>query len=148
VALLLLCVGSTATARAQSRPEIDIRMTASAFPPAVSVRDVLTEREFDELLRSGFPARLHVRAEVWTQGRWFDEVRGRAEWDVIVQYNVIDRTYDVARLVARGSRHSAAICALPTPGQPANCRTSRRCRHRGAARKPTCWCRRSCRRST
>jgi hypothetical protein len=126
VALLLLCVGSTATARAQSRPEIDIRMTASAFPPAVSVRDVLTEREFDELLRSGFPARLHVRAEVWTQGRWFDEVRGRAEWDVIVQYNVIDRTYDVARLVGTrvtplGSylRFADARAASELPHQPA-----------------------------
>lgn len=125
MALLLLCVGSTGTARAQSRPEIDIRMTASAFPPAVSVRDVLTEREFDELLRSGFPARLHVRAEVWTQGRWFDEVRGRAEWDVIVQYNVIDRTYDVARLVGTrvtplGSylRFADARAASELPHQP------------------------------
>lgn len=126
MALLLLCVGSTAAARAQSRPEIDIRMTASAFPPAVSVRGVLTEREFDELLRSGFPARLHVRAEVWTQGRWFDEVRGRAEWDVIVQYNVIDRTYDVARLVGTrvtplGSylRFADARAASELPHQPA-----------------------------
>jgi hypothetical protein len=92
----------------------------------VSVRDVLTEREFDELLRSGFPARLHVRAEVWTQGRWFDEVRGRAEWDVIVQYNVIDRTYDVARLVGTrvtplGSylRFADARAASELPHQPA-----------------------------
>jgi hypothetical protein len=123
--LVLLFVSGSRVARAQTRPEIDIRMAATAFPPAVSVRGVLTEREFDELLRSGFPARLHVRAEVWSVGRWFDEVRGRAEWDVIVQYNVIDRTYDVARLEGArvtplGSylRFADARAASELPHQP------------------------------
>ena len=124
LALLLVVVGA-GTARAQTRPEIDIRVAATAFQPTVSVRGVLTERAFDELLRSGFPARLHVRAEVWSVGRWFDEVRGRAEWDVIVQYNVIDRTYDVALLVGTrvtplGSylRFADARAASELPHQP------------------------------
>ncbi|MFN8719123.1 MAG: hypothetical protein ACK50C_19350 [Gemmatimonadaceae bacterium] len=124
LALLLVVVGA-GTARAQTRPEIVIRVAATAFQPTVSVRGVLTERAFDELLRSGFPARLHVRAEVWSVGRWFDEVRGRAEWDVIVQYNVIDRTYDVALLVGArvtplGSylRFADARAASELPHQP------------------------------
>lgn len=97
--VLLLLVSSRTAARAQARPEIDIRVTAASYPPLVSVRNVLEERQFDELLRNGFPARLHVRAEVWTIGRWFDDIRGRTEWDVIVQYNVLERSYEVARLV-------------------------------------------------
>jgi hypothetical protein len=127
---LLLLSGSSASARAQTRPEIDIRMPAASYPPLVAVRGVLTERAFDELLRSGFPTRLHVRAEVWTVGRWFDEIRGRAEWDVIVQYNVVERSYEVARLVgdrvmplgsyvrfadARAASELPYLPALPTP---------------------------------
>lgn len=64
----------------------------------VAVRGVLIERNFDELLRSGFPTRIHLRAELWTEGRWFDDVGGRYEWDMIVRYDVIERTYEVARV--------------------------------------------------
>ena len=86
-------------ALAQSRPEIDIRVAPTSYPPLVAIKNVLTEKPFDELLRSGFPARLHVRAEVWTIGRWFDDVLGRVDWDIVVRYDAIDRTYEVARFV-------------------------------------------------
>jgi hypothetical protein len=127
---LLLHVSSSAVAVAQSSPEIDIRVTAQSFPPLVAVRNVLEERQFDELLRNGFPARLHIRAEIWTVGRYFDDVRGRAEWDVIVQYNVVEKSYEVARVVgdrvmslgsylrfadARAASELAYLPALPTP---------------------------------
>jgi len=100
VAVLLLLVGVVSAASAQSRPEIDIRVAPAAYPPLVAVRGVLTEKPFDELLRSGFPARLHVRAELWSIGGWFDDVLSRAEWDVVVRYDAIARTYDVARFVS------------------------------------------------
>ncbi|WP_411278448.1 hypothetical protein [Gemmatimonas sp.] len=100
VAVLLLLFGASGMASAQSRPEIDIRVAPTSYPPLVAVRGVLTEQPFDELLRSGFPARLHVRAEVWTIGRWFDDVLSRVEWDIVVRYDAIDRTYEVARFVA------------------------------------------------
>ncbi len=95
--VLLLATGASVTAHAQDRPTIDVGMSPTAFPPVIAVRGVLAERPFDELLRSGFPARLHVRAELWSEGRWFDDVRGRAEWDVIVRYDAVDRAYEVAR---------------------------------------------------
>ncbi|WP_353269271.1 hypothetical protein [Gemmatimonas sp.] len=127
---LLLLVSSSAVAVAQSSPEIDIRVTAQSFPPLVAVRNVLEERQFDELLRNGFPARLHIRAEIWTVGRYFDDARGRVEWDVIVQYNVVEKSYEVARVVgdrvmslgsylrfadARAASELAYLPALPTP---------------------------------
>lgn len=99
-AILLLLSGAGGMASAQSRPEIDIRVAPTSYPPLVAVRGVLLEKPFDELLRSGFPARLHVRAEVWTIGRWFDDILGRAEWDIVVRYDAIDRTYEVARFVS------------------------------------------------
>ena len=100
---LLLCALATLfagapSAHAQGPPQIDIRVAAGTTNATVAVRRVLSERPFDELLRNGFPARLHVRAEVWTIGRWFDEIVGSEEWDVIVRYDLIDRTYEVARV--------------------------------------------------
>ena len=71
---MLLLVGVSRVAFAQARPEIDIRVAPTAYPPVVAVRGVLTEQPFDELLRTGFPARLQVRAELWTIARWFDDV--------------------------------------------------------------------------
>lgn len=100
IAILLLLPGAGGIASAQSRPEIDIRVAPTSYPPLVAVRGVLLQKPFDELLRSGFPARLHVRAELWTIGRWFDDILGRAEWDIVVRYDAIDRTYEVARFVA------------------------------------------------
>ncbi len=125
-----LLLGLPAAARGQSRPEIDIRVTPTSYPPLVAVRGVLTERDFDALLRNGFPARIHVRTEIWTVGRWFDDVRGRSEWDVIVQYDVVDRSYNVARIVggrvtnlgsylrfadARAASELAFLPPLPAP---------------------------------
>ena len=97
--LLLLVAGSSVAAWAQSRPQIDIRVSPVMYPPVVAVRGVLAEKPFDEMLRSGFPARLHVRAELWSEGRWVDDVQSRAEWDLIVRYDVIDRSYEVVRRV-------------------------------------------------
>ena len=96
--LLVLAPGSARPAHAQGPPTVDIRTTAGTVAPTVAVRGVLTERPFDELLRNGFPARLHLRAEVWAIGRWFDEIVGSEEWDVIVRFDLIDRTYEVARV--------------------------------------------------
>jgi len=98
--LCATAIGGGAPLHAQGRPEIDIRVGPTMFPPAIGVRGVLDEQPFDEFLRNGFPARLHVRAESWTVGRYFDDVADRAEWDVIIRFDVIDKSYEVGRLQA------------------------------------------------
>ncbi len=100
--VLLVCVLAGTSAHAQGLPQIDIRLAPSASGSTVAVRNVLPERSFDELLRNGFPARLHIRSEVWTIGRWFDEIAGSTEWDIIMRYDIIDRTYEVARVTRDG----------------------------------------------
>lgn len=87
---------------AQGPPRVEITPSSSPAAPTVSLREVLAEKPFDELLRNGFPARLHLRAELWTIGRWFDDLFARDEWDVIVSYDLIERTYDVARYSRTG----------------------------------------------
>jgi hypothetical protein len=79
-------------------PRIELRLPTATTPALVAVQGVLSERAFDELLRNGFPARLHIRAELWTIGRWFDEIVDRRDWDMIVRYDVLDRTYEVVRI--------------------------------------------------
>lgn len=95
--LLAMPAGSSAP-QSVGPPRIDIRVAAGGTPVSVAVRGVLSGPSFDELLRSGFPTRLHMRAELWSEGRWFDELAGRYEWDVIIRYDVIERTYMVARV--------------------------------------------------
>ncbi|MEO7521714.1 MAG: hypothetical protein ABIW79_07860, partial [Gemmatimonas sp.] len=97
-ALLGALLPAAAPLRAQGPPAIDIQIKNGALLPSIAVRRVLNERAFDDLLRHGFPVRLHVRAEVWTVGGWFDEIVGSEEWDIIVRYDLIDKTYEVARV--------------------------------------------------
>lgn len=93
-------------------------MSRQSYPPAVAVRGVMTDKPFNELLRSGFPARLHVRAELWTEGSWVDDLKGRAEWDVVVHYDVIDQSYEVAR------RAGSAVTSLGSYRQFADARAA------------------------
>lgn len=98
---VLLCVSApslVAQSPASGPPRIEIKNATATNVPSIAARDVLSANPYDELLRNGFPARLHFRVEVWTEGRWFDDLVARTEWDVIIQYDLIDRTYEVARL--------------------------------------------------
>lgn len=124
--VLVWCVVFTATPlRAQGPPEVEIRVPSAATNPTIAVRGVLGERAFDDLLRNGFPARLHVRAEGWVIGRWFDEIVAREEWDIIVRYDLIDHTYEVVRVRGDGftplgnyTRFSDARAASELPFTP------------------------------
>ncbi len=91
-----MCVARAAPLRAQA-PKIEIAVVANSTSPLVAVRGVLEEKPFDELLRSGFPVHLHFRAELWMTGRWFDDVVDHDEWDVVINYDVLEHTYQVAR---------------------------------------------------
>jgi len=88
---------------AQGLPRVEVSAGTTPSAPTITLRDVLAEKPFDELLRNGFPTRLHLRAELWTIGRWFDALASSEDWDVVVSYDLIDRTYDVARYTRTGT---------------------------------------------
>ncbi|HYW30671.1 MAG TPA: hypothetical protein VE869_04120 [Gemmatimonas sp.] len=140
IAFVVACavsLSSVAILQAQGPPQVDVRLVpaASAGTPSsgssgsaptaasVAVRRVLDAKSFDELLRNGFPARLHVRGETWTIGRWFDEIVGREEWDVIVRFDLIDKSYEVARVT------SDAIVPLGTYARFADARAASELSH-------------------
>jgi len=88
---------------AQSRPALDVVLPSgpslSTDGPLVRAARVMNDTQMRDLLRNGFPARLHYRVELWTVGGWFNDLDRTAEWDVIVRYDPLDRNYRVARIV-------------------------------------------------
>lgn len=103
--VLVLLALSTAgiPVAAQRRPQLEVtlpaRQSLGEEGPTVRVRNVLGERYVTDLLRNGFPARLHFRAELWTSGGVFDALQRSVEWDVLVRYDALQRQYDVVRVV-------------------------------------------------
>ena len=89
--------------QAQRGPHVEVQLpTASRLTvegPLVRARGVLSDARMRELLRSGFPARLRFRAELWSSERWFDELHQTAEWNVLVQWRGVDQKYEVLQIV-------------------------------------------------
>jgi hypothetical protein len=100
--ILSLAAASSAVA-AQSRPQLDVtlppRTSLGDEGPMVRARHVLRERYVTDLLRNGFPARLHFRAELWTAGGLFNSRERSAEWDVLVRYDALQQVYEVVRVM-------------------------------------------------
>jgi len=102
--LFACCLLAALPVGAQGGPRVEIQLpTASrvtAEGPLVRARGVLADARMRELLRSGFPARLHFRAELWSSERWFDQLHRTAEWDVLVEWRGVDQAYEVTQFIA------------------------------------------------
>ncbi len=66
--------------------------------PTVRAIDVLSDGQTRDLLRNGFPARLHYRLELWRQNGVFSAVDNTKEWDVIVRFDPLTKRFRAARL--------------------------------------------------
>lgn len=99
ITLLALCLCATPSV-AQS-PHIDLVLPAAAElstqPPTVRTIDVLSAGRTSELVRNGFPARLHYKLERWAAGTFVNDVKASSEWEFIVQYDPLAKTYKLIR---------------------------------------------------
>ena len=77
------------------------RTLLATEPPGVRSQSLVTDETTTDLLRNGFPARLHYRIERWSTGGWFDDIAAEAEWDVVVRYDALSKQFQVYRVVAR-----------------------------------------------
>lgn len=68
-----------------------------AAGPHIGFAHVLDDDQTRELVRSGFPAQLHFRLELWRVGRWVNEVERAVEWDIVVGYDPASQSYRVRR---------------------------------------------------
>jgi hypothetical protein len=86
---------------AAQRAGAEIRLPAQPAldGPLVRIVNVLNERELRDLLGHGFPVHVRYRVELWTVGRFLNDLRGTREWDVVVRQDALTKAYEVARLV-------------------------------------------------
>ena len=103
---LLTCLSLLAVSplAAQRRPSLDVAApVAGAAGATVNATNLFAEPGLRDLVRSGFPASLHFRLELWRAGGLFDDVENRLEWDLIVQYDPSAERYRVVR--REGGQH-------------------------------------------
>jgi hypothetical protein len=64
---------------------------------------VLAAGRTSELIRNGFPARLHFKLERWAAGTFVNDVKATAEWELIVQYDPLAKTYKLIRATSESA---------------------------------------------
>lgn len=103
LAVALSLLASPAQGVAQDGPALEVTLppptSLGEEGPMVRVRNVLADRSVRELLRNGFPANLHFRADLWSAGGLFNSLLRSAEWDVVVRYDVLREQYEAVRVV-------------------------------------------------
>ena len=67
-----------------------------------------------ELVRSGFPASLRFRLELWRSGGLFNDLEGSQEWELIVQYDPSGQRYRVVRRQAGRMEDLGSFATLST----------------------------------
>ncbi len=101
VALATLLGGAPAWAqRAGAEIRLPAQTSLAAEGPLVRVVRVLDDRELRDLLGHSFPVRVHYKTELWTVGRFFNDLQATREWDVVVRLDPLAKVYEVARIVA------------------------------------------------
>jgi hypothetical protein len=107
VAFGLVLFSTAAPAMAQRSARVQIDLPAPALRgedgPHVRAQRVLSDSRLRDLLRNGFPARLHWKVEVWSTRGWFDDLKGTVEWDIIVRYEPLGRRYEIVHVDADGN---------------------------------------------
>jgi hypothetical protein len=102
-ALAAAAVARPTDAFAQTRSAIEMRLpdpaSLGAEGPLVRIAGVLDDRDLRDLLQHGFPVRIHYRVELWTVAGWFDDLRDTWEWDVVLRYDPLQKSFGVARIV-------------------------------------------------
>ncbi len=95
-----------ADGRAQS-PRVEIVLPSPADlateSPGVRTVGVLTAGHTAELVRNGFPARLHYKLERWAAGTFVNDVKSTVEWELIAQYDALAKTYKLIRATSRSA---------------------------------------------
>ena len=108
---------SLAAPLSAQKPQIGFVMPDRAAwhtePPSVRSSSLITDGAMLDLIRNGFPARLHYRVERWTTGGWFDDMAGESEWDVVVRYDALSKVFQVYRVVKRNTVSLGTFATLP-----------------------------------
>jgi hypothetical protein len=93
----LLALGAS-PARAQRRVQLDVAPPTPATRAAlVTTTNLFGDADMRELVRSGFPASMRFRLELWRVGGLFNDLERHQEWELIIQYDPSAQRYRLAR---------------------------------------------------
>jgi hypothetical protein len=89
--------------RAQTNPHVEIGVPQATPPdppagPPVRGIDVLNNGTIRDLMRSGFPARLHYHVELWTASGVFNNLESVRDWDIVARYDPLTKHFRAARI--------------------------------------------------
>ncbi|GJG88035.1 hypothetical protein tb265_32160 [Gemmatimonadetes bacterium T265] len=98
-ALVAAAPGRALAQRAGAEIRLPEQTSLAVEGPLVRVVRVLDDRELRDLLGHGFPVRVHYKTELWTVGRFFNDLEATREWDVVVRLDPLMKVYEVARIV-------------------------------------------------
>lgn len=75
--------------------------------PQIRVRHLLSDPRLISMLRSGFPLRMHYRADLWrSRSGWFDAAVRTVEWDVVVRHEPLLDQYAVNTIMPGRARET------------------------------------------
>jgi hypothetical protein len=83
--------------RAQRRAQLEVTAPSVTAPAIVTTVGLFADPDMRDLVRSGFPASLRFRLELWRSGGLFNDLEGHQEWELIVQYDPSAQRYRVIR---------------------------------------------------
>jgi hypothetical protein len=97
LAAALIAAGAPAL-HAQRRVSLEVSPPSPGSGGAiVTASNLFGDPDMRDLVRSGFPASMRFRLELWRAGGLFNDLEGRQEWEVIVQYDPSAQRYRVIR---------------------------------------------------
>jgi hypothetical protein len=75
--------------------------------PLIRARFLLSDPRLLSMLSSGFPLRMHYRAELWrSRSGWFDAFERAVEWDVVVRHEPLLDQYAVNTIMPGRTREN------------------------------------------
>ena len=118
-ALIAAPVGST---RAQNQVQLDIIVPAGSFAatqsPSIVGKNLLADPTTRELLRNGFPTKIHYKVELWREKGLFNDIEGSTEWEVLVQYDPAAQVYRAVRRNGRQLEDFGGYSTLTSAEEP------------------------------
>ncbi len=96
-----------------------LSVTRDAGVARVQATHLLDDGRFLDLMRSGFPLRLHYRLELWrSRANWFDRYITGVEWDAVARHDPLAEEFILIRTGGSVTRYNttedlAAALAVP-----------------------------------
>jgi len=125
----LLCLGLVAPLRGVAWAQnggvtLDIIVPggtlAATEAPSIVAKNLLSDPKTRELLRNGFPTRLHYKVELWRESGLFNDVEGAREWEVLVQYDPTSNMYRAIRQDGKQLEDFGGFATLTSAEEPLN----------------------------